>query len=140
MIDVLRTIVWCFLRRLVLGQATEVDVAALGHQVLALRRLVPGRPKFTSWDRLFFAEIYRANPRSLENLLFVKLETVVRWHCAGFLTLAVIDLPFRSTLGSGTFLSLEFQRIGDQNLRVETPRKSRKTCISSASLLAKFGQ
>lgn len=84
MFDVLRTIIWCFLRRLVHGPATEADVAALRHQVVSLRRQVPGRPKLTTWDRMFFAELYRARPRSILSMLIVKPETVVRWHRAGF--------------------------------------------------------
>ncbi len=84
MFDVLRTIIWCFLRRLVHGPATEADVAALRHQVVSLRRQVPGRPKLNPWDRMFFAEPYRAKPRSILNMLIVKPETVVRWHRAGF--------------------------------------------------------
>ena len=84
MIDVLRTIVWCVFRRLVHGPATEADVAALRHQVFTLRRQVPGRPKLTPWDRLFFAEIYRADPSSLLNMLIVQPDTVVRWHRSGF--------------------------------------------------------
>lgn len=84
MIDVLRTIVWCIFWRLVHGPATQADIAALRHQVLALHRQVPGRPKLTRWDRMFFAEIYRANPRSLLSIVIVKPDTVVRWHRAGF--------------------------------------------------------
>lgn len=84
MFNLLHTIVWCLLRRLVHGPATEVDVAALRHQVLALRQQVPGRPKLTSWDRLFFSAIYTVNPRSLVNMFIVKPETVIRWHRAGF--------------------------------------------------------
>lgn len=84
MFDVLHTSVWCLLRRLVNGSATEVDVAVLRHQVLALQRQVPGRPKLTPWDRLFFSVIYNVNPRSLVNMLIVKPDTIVRWHRAGF--------------------------------------------------------
>lgn len=84
MLHVLYTIIWCLLRRLVDGPATETDVAVLRHQVISLRRQVPGRPKLTPWDRMFFAELYRAKPRSFLNILIVKPETVVRWHRAGF--------------------------------------------------------
>ena len=84
MLDVLHTIIWCFLRRLIHGPATEVDVAALRHQVATLQRQLPVRPKLTSWDRLFFAATYKVNPRSLVNMLIVKPDTVMRWHRAGF--------------------------------------------------------
>lgn len=84
MIGVLRTIVWCILRRLVHGPAMEADVTALRHQVTALQRQVVGRPKLTAWDRMFFAAICEINPRSLVSMLIVKPETVVRWHRVGF--------------------------------------------------------
>jgi transposase InsO family protein len=84
MFGVLHTIIWCLLRRLVQGPATEVDVAALRYQSVALQRQVPGRSRLTPWDRLFFSVIYKVNPRSLVNMLIVMPDTVVRWHRAGF--------------------------------------------------------
>jgi len=84
MIDVLRTIIWCLLRRLVHGSATEADIAALRYQVVAQQRQISGRPKLTSWDRMFFAELYRATPRSLLSMVIVKADTVVRWLRSGF--------------------------------------------------------
>ena len=84
MLGVFQTIIWCLLRRLVHGSATEVDVAALRYQVVALQRQVPCRPKLTPWDRFFFSAIYKVNPRSLVNLQIVKPDTVIRWHRAGF--------------------------------------------------------
>lgn len=84
MINVFRTVIWCVLRRLVHGPATEADVAALRHQVISLQRQVKGRVKLTTWDRMYFATLYKANPRSLLSILIVKPDTVVRWHRAGF--------------------------------------------------------
>lgn len=78
MFSVLHTIVWCLLRRFVRGPATEVDVAALRHQIVALQRHMPGRPRLTPLDRLFVSAIYRVNLRSLVNMLIVKPDTVVR--------------------------------------------------------------
>jgi len=80
MLDVVHTLVWCFLRRLIRGPATEVGVAALRHQVAARQRELSARPKLTPWDRLFFSAIYKVDPRSLVNMLIVKPDTDIRWH------------------------------------------------------------
>jgi hypothetical protein len=65
MFDVLRTIIWCFLHRLIFGPATEDDLLALRHQVIALQRQLDRPLKLSTWDRLFFAAIYKANPQAL---------------------------------------------------------------------------
>jgi transposase InsO family protein len=75
---------WCLLRRLVRGPATEADLISLRHQVLALQRQLKRRPKLTPWDRLLFAQLYKVNPLSVRSILIVKPDTVVRWHSAGF--------------------------------------------------------
>tara|TARA_B100000965_G_scaffold406790_1_gene448686 strand:+ start:77668 stop:78684 length:1017 start_codon:yes stop_codon:yes gene_type:complete len=84
MFDVLRTIVRCFIRRLVFGPATEGDLLALRHQIIALQRQLDRPLKLSTWDRLFFAANYKVNPRSLLSMFIVKPDTVVRWHRAGF--------------------------------------------------------
>ncbi|MBT7249065.1 MAG: transposase [Rhodospirillaceae bacterium] len=84
MFDVLRTIVWCFIRRLIFGPATEDELLILRHQVIALQRQLDRPLKLSAWDRLFFTTIYKVNPRALLSMLIVKPDTVVRWHRAGF--------------------------------------------------------
>ena len=84
MLNVLRTMLWCLFRRLVRGPATEADLIAPRHQVLALQQQLKIQPKYTPWDRVLFAEIYKVNPLSVRSILIVKPDTVVRWHRAGF--------------------------------------------------------
>lgn len=84
MLSVFRTVIWCLLRRLVFGPATEADVVALRHQVIALQRQAVRPLRLSAWDRLLFAVVYKAHPRALLSILIVKPDTVVRWHRAGF--------------------------------------------------------
>jgi hypothetical protein len=49
-----------------------------------LRRKAPKRLAFSSFDRLFFASLYRIAPGVVNALVIVKPETVIRWHRAGF--------------------------------------------------------
>jgi len=80
----MRTVIWCLLRRLVFGPATEADVLVLRHQLLTLQRQAMGPPRLSAWDRLLFAAVCKAHPRALASILIVKPDTVVRWHRAGF--------------------------------------------------------
>ncbi len=62
----------------------EAENAALRHQLIVLRRKVPGRVQLTSNDRWFFIQLYRWFPSILQVLTIVQPETLVRWHRAGF--------------------------------------------------------
>jgi hypothetical protein len=62
----------------------EAENAALRHQLIVLRRKVPGRVRLTNSDRLFFIQLYRWFPSILNVLTIVRPETLVRWHRAGF--------------------------------------------------------
>ena len=84
MLDVLRSIIWYLLRRLLARSPAEVDIVALRHQVAVLQRQSRHRPKLTRWDRLLFAALYRVQPDVLRSISIVRPETVVRWHRAGF--------------------------------------------------------
>ena len=82
--DVLKSIAWYLLRRILPGPSLEADIVALRHQVAVLRRQVGCRPNVTRWDRLFFAALYRVQPDVLRSISIVRPETVVGWHRAGF--------------------------------------------------------
>ena len=58
--------------------------AALRHQLIVLRRKMPGRPRLTNNDRWFFIQLYRWVPSILQVLTIIRPETLVRWHKAGF--------------------------------------------------------
>ena len=54
----------------------EAENAALRHQLIVLRRKVPGRARLTNNDRWFFVQLYRLFPSTLqavctENLISV---------------------------------------------------------------------
>ena len=62
----------------------EAENAALRHQLIVLRRKMPGRPWLTNNDRWFFLQMYRRFPTILKVLRIIQPETLVRWHRAGF--------------------------------------------------------
>ena len=62
----------------------EAENAALRHQLIVLRRKVPGRVKLTKNDRWFLTQLHRWFPLILQVVTVVQPETLVRWHRAGF--------------------------------------------------------
>ena len=62
----------------------EAENAALRHQLMVLRRRLQGRIRLTNHDRWFLIQLYRWFPSILSVLTIVRLETLVRWHRAGF--------------------------------------------------------
>src|SRR6202035_2973671 len=64
----------------------EAENAVLRHQLIALRRRLPGRVRLTNHDRWFFIQLYRWFPSILQILTIVRPETLLRWHRAGFLS------------------------------------------------------
>ena len=67
----------------------EAENAALRHQLIVLRRKVPGRVRLTNNDRWFLIQLYRWFPSILRVLTIVQPETFVRWHRAGFAFIGV---------------------------------------------------
>src|SRR5512143_2402998 len=51
----------------------EAENAALRHQLIVLRRKVPGRVRFTNNDRWFFIQLYRWFPSILKALTIIPL-------------------------------------------------------------------
>jgi transposase InsO family protein len=62
----------------------EAENAALRHQLIVLRRKMPGRPWLTNNDRWFFLQKYRWFPSILKVVRIIQPETLVCWHRAGF--------------------------------------------------------
>jgi hypothetical protein len=62
----------------------EAENAALRHQLIVVRRKMPGRVRLTNSDRWFFIQLYRWFPSILKVLTIIRPETLVRWHRAGF--------------------------------------------------------
>jgi hypothetical protein len=62
----------------------ELELVALRHQLIVLRRQRPRRLRFHSADRLLWVCLYRVWPRVLDALVLVKPATVVKWDRQGF--------------------------------------------------------
>src|SRR6202011_6217560 len=62
----------------------EAENAVLRHQLIVLKRRLPGRVRLTNHDRWFFIQLYRWFPSILKVLTIIRPETLVRWHRAGF--------------------------------------------------------
>ena len=62
----------------------EAENAVLRHQLINLRRRVPGQVRLTNNDRWFLIQLYRWFPSILQVVTIVQPETLVRWHLAGF--------------------------------------------------------
>ena len=62
----------------------EAENVILRHQLIILRRRLPGRVRLTNSDRWFLVQLYRWFPSTLQALTVICPETVVRWHRAGF--------------------------------------------------------
>ena len=62
----------------------EAENAVLRHQLIVLRRRVPGLVRLYQSDRWFFIQLYRWFPSILSVLTIIRPETLVRWHRAGF--------------------------------------------------------
>ena len=62
----------------------EAENATLRHQLIVLRRKVPGRVRLKNSDRWFLVQLYRSFPSILQVVTIIRPETLVRWHRAGF--------------------------------------------------------
>src|SRR5260370_20641738 len=62
----------------------QAENTMLRHQLIVLRRRLPGRVRLTNRDRWFFIQLYRWFPSILKVLTIIRPETLVRWHRAGF--------------------------------------------------------
>src|SRR5262249_39414189 len=77
-------LVWCALLGLFRPRAAlEAENLILRHQLNVLRRKSPKRLAFGNVDRLVFATLYCVAPGVLDELIILKLQTVIRWHRAG---------------------------------------------------------
>lgn len=64
--------------------ALQVEIVALRHQIVVLRRSAKKRPKLTMADRVFWAWLSAAWADWRSALIIVKPETVIAWHRKGF--------------------------------------------------------
>jgi transposase InsO family protein len=79
------SLIWSMLALLFRSRASlEAEILILRHQLNIQRRHLPKRLNFNAMDRLIFVALYRLLPGTLNALMLVKPDTVVRWHRAGF--------------------------------------------------------
>src|ERR1700721_2063896 len=62
----------------------EAENAVLRHQLIVLKRRLPGRVRITYHDRWFFIQLYRWFPSILQVLTIIWPETLEGWQRAGF--------------------------------------------------------
>jgi hypothetical protein len=85
MIDLVRLIVWTAVDLFRSWAALEAEILALRQQINVLRRTASKRQTFSAIDRFDFCLPLSASPYGVgDALAIVKLETVVKWHRAGF--------------------------------------------------------
>lgn len=84
MIDVLKLLGALLLSLRRSRAAREAELLFLRHQLLVLKRSVPGRIRLQRSDRLIFVWLYRWFPSMIEATVIFKPETLVRWHRGGF--------------------------------------------------------
>jgi len=78
-----RSIVSVVARQLRSRAEVELENLALRHQLHALHRERPGRPRLFAIDRLLWVWLYRLW-HCLDAMVLVKPATVVQWHRQGF--------------------------------------------------------
>src|SRR5437588_12391544 len=84
MVAILSAVVSIFAFRFRSRASLELKLIALQHQLAVLRRQRPGRPQFSSLDRLLWVWLYRIWPQVIDAMILVKPATVVQWHRKGF--------------------------------------------------------
>src|SRR6202051_1883105 len=62
----------------------QAENAVLRHQLIVVRRRLPGRVRLTNHDRWLLIQLYRWFPSILQVLTSIRPETLVRWHRVGF--------------------------------------------------------
>src|ERR1700694_545389 len=62
----------------------QAENAVLRHQLIVLKRRLPGRVRLANHDRWFFIQLYRWFPSILKVLTIIQPQTLVGLHRAGF--------------------------------------------------------
>ena len=84
MIDVLRSLCAAVIGLFRSSTRREAEIIVLRHQLNVLRRGSPKRIALSNVDRLLFVWLSRLVPTTLDALMVVGPETVIRWQRAGF--------------------------------------------------------
>jgi transposase InsO family protein len=84
MVELLCSVLAIFAASFKSKRRLEVENVILRHQLMILRRRLPGRVRLTNSDRWLFVQLYRWFPSTLQALTVICPETLVRWHRVGF--------------------------------------------------------
>ena len=84
MITILSALVSLLSFRVRSRASLELELVALRHQVIVLRRQRPSQLRLFSTDRLLWVWLYRIWPQLLNAMVLVKPATVIDWHRKGF--------------------------------------------------------
>jgi len=84
MITILSALVSLLSFRVRSRASLELELVALRHQVIVLRRQRHGQLRLFATDRLLWVWLYRVWPQVLNATVLVKPATVVQWHRKGF--------------------------------------------------------
>ena len=137
MITILSALVFVLSFRFRSRASLELELVALRHQLVVLRRQRPRRLRLHSADRLLWVCLYRVWPRVLDALVLVKPATVVKWHRQGFR----IYWRWRSRCPGRPKTSAEIRALIRQMSRANPlwgALASTANCSSSASTSAKL--
>jgi hypothetical protein len=78
----------------------EAETAVLRHQLIILRRKVPGQVRLTNGDRWFLVQLYRLFPSVLQALTVIRPETLVRWRYEGTVEGIILRSQSRGVVGA----------------------------------------
>jgi len=84
MLDFLRLFVHVLVAPFRTQAQLEAEITMLRHQLNVLQRQASSRPRLTAADRLLFVWLCRLFPSLRNTITIVQLDTVLRWHRAGF--------------------------------------------------------
>src|SRR5262249_44365803 len=117
----------------------EAENAVLRRQLIILRRKVRGRVHFTNKDRFFLVQLYRWFPSVLKTITIVQLETLVRWHRAGFRRY----WRWKSgSLGGRPQVDADLRALGSPSARAAWPTSMESPMLpgcTSIAMVAAFG-
>src|ERR1017187_2962891 len=68
----------------------EAEILILRQQINVLRRRAPKRPHLNNTDRFLFVWLYHWFPSVLGAIAIIRPETIIRWHRAGFRSVALL--------------------------------------------------
>src|SRR5215510_10735992 len=84
MVEILKTVLSTLLLLFQSRSRLQVEILALRHQLIVLRRTAPKHVRLRVLDRLLFVLLYRLCPVVLGSITIVQPDTIVRWHRRGF--------------------------------------------------------